>query len=253
MRESIRPNAQHPVPPVSHRHGAIARLLSQGRLVVALAAAQCVAVHLLLLADRVGAEAGVLLVCRILPLRDSGAGVACAEAAHAGQLALPTLAVEVLECPVGVLLLSIVGVLRHGALVERLVVLSAHCLTNLVESVAGSDQGAHGGHTRRSSGCVALPTLHILQVSRPVVESLTICQLSAATCQEVGVGGICARSSLNEGVLINLLVSCLRRALVVVLVGWPANTGHADATHARYRDAAVRARLDDPRLANLKL
>lgn len=56
-----------------------------------------------------------------------------------------------------------------------------------------------------------------------------------------------------EGILINLLVSCFRRALVIVLVRRSANASHADASHSRYRDAAIGTGLDDTLLANLEL
>lgn len=112
MGESIGPHAQHSVPPVSHGHSAVASiLLPQSRLVVGLATAQHVASHLLLLADGVSSHARVLLVCGILPLGNGGPGVAGTRTTSARELALPALAVEVLERPVGELLLAIVGVL----------------------------------------------------------------------------------------------------------------------------------------------
>lgn len=57
MREPIWPHTEHPVPPIPHGHGAIASmLLPQSRFVVCLSAVQHTR-HLLLLADRVRAEA----------------------------------------------------------------------------------------------------------------------------------------------------------------------------------------------------
>lgn len=253
MGEPVGSHAEHSVPPVSHGDSAVAPiLLPQGRLVVGLATAQHVASDLLLLADGVGPDARVLVVCGVLPLGNGGPGVAGTRAASAGELALPALSVEVFERPIRELLLAIVGVFRHGALVQPLIVLAPHSLA--VEAIALTDESSHGGHACGSPDCVALPTLHrILQVSGPVVESLrSIGQLRAASCQEVGVGRI-RSSALSEGVLVYLRISRFIGALVIVFVAVSAHARHADSAHARYGDAAIRTSLDDALLANLEL
>lgn len=90
VREAVWSDAEHPVAPISHGHGAVASL-AEGGLRVGLAAAEhVVGIHLLLLADRVGAHARVLLVYGILLALGS---VVAAQAAYTGELALPALTV----------------------------------------------------------------------------------------------------------------------------------------------------------------
>jgi len=197
---------------------------------------------MLLLADGVGADAGVLLVSGVMPLGYGRHGVAGAQATDARELALSAFAIQVLEASVGELLLAIVGVFGHGSLVEALVVLAAHCLARRLEAVALTyhyARRAHAGRNAAGSNSMALPSLHLaLQVSGPVVERLaSIRELSAAT-QEIGVGLSCAArpswstSTLNEGVLVNLLVSRFGSTLVVVFVGLATDSGHVDRTDA---------------------
>lgn len=192
---------------------------------------------MLLLADGVGADTGVLLVSSVMPLGYGRRGVAGTQATDARELALSAFAIQVLERSVGELLLAIVGVFGHGSLVEALVVLAAHCLARCLEAVTlayyQSHWYAHAGRNTACSNSMALPSLHLaLQVSGPVVERLASIRESSPCTQEIGVSLSCptrpswSASTLKEGVLVNLLVSRFGSTLVVVFVGLATDSSH---------------------------
>ena len=70
MRDAVGPNAEHPVPSVSHRGRSIAAvLLSQaGLIILRLSTSENISWHLGLLAKRMCSDARVLLMCGVLAL-----------------------------------------------------------------------------------------------------------------------------------------------------------------------------------------
>ena len=73
----------------------------------------------------------------------------------------------------------------------------------------------------------------ILQIGGPIVKSLSsICQLAATSRQKVCIRRVGTSATRYKCILVDLLISRLCCALIVVLVRRAANSAHGDTSHA---------------------